>query len=429
VTEGGITGSRFSGIIGRPGAPRILALSKLASSIGDGLYYVCAALFFTRVVGLSPAQIGLGLTIAWTVGFIASVPLGHVADQRGPRGVAVTLLVLAGAATAAYLVIASLSLFIVAASVYAVCSRGSSAAQLALLAGSVDQTEVTRSRAFMISMLNAGLAAGAGLASIVLLFDTEAAYRMAFAANALSFVVAALLLSRIPAPRLATDDHSPSSVLEVLKDGPFVAVTAINAVLVLHLTLIDVALPLFILQHTEAPLWVVSGVFVLNTTMVVLYQVRVSRGVTGLFDATRFLRYAGVLLLAGCAAYAASALGSSSWLAAVVLLVATAIMTVGEMCQTVATTEISFGLSPEGRHGQYQAFFGLGLTAAEAAGPLLLTGLIVYGSWQGWLVLGGLFLLASLAMAPAVRWGKSARARAGAVWLADSYVPSKKVGD
>lgn len=115
--------------------------------------------------------------------------------------------------------------------------------------------------------------------------------------------------------------------------------------------------------------------------MVVFFQVRVARGISGLPSATRTLRSAGVLLLAGCVLYAASAADVPSWAAAGVLLLAAAVLTVGEMRQTVATTETSFGLAPEGRHGQYQAFFGMGLTAAEALGPLLLTGLIVYGGW------------------------------------------------
>jgi hypothetical protein len=41
-------------------ARRVLAAAQLANSVGDGGYYVCSALYFTRVVGLSPAQVGSG---------------------------------------------------------------------------------------------------------------------------------------------------------------------------------------------------------------------------------------------------------------------------------------------------------------------------------------------------------------------------------
>jgi hypothetical protein len=50
---------------------RLLAVAQLTNSVGDGAYYVCSVLYFTRVVGLSPTQIGLGLTLGWGAGFLA----------------------------------------------------------------------------------------------------------------------------------------------------------------------------------------------------------------------------------------------------------------------------------------------------------------------------------------------------------------------
>src|SRR5215831_8593621 len=79
------------------GPPRVLALGQLTNSIGDGAYYVCSALYFTRIIGLTPTQVGLGLTLGWAIGSFAGVPFGHLADRRGPRGTAV-LLALATAA-------------------------------------------------------------------------------------------------------------------------------------------------------------------------------------------------------------------------------------------------------------------------------------------------------------------------------------------
>jgi hypothetical protein len=45
-----------------------------------------SAVFVTRSVGLSAAQVGLGLTIAGAVGLGAGVPAGRAADRRGARG-------------------------------------------------------------------------------------------------------------------------------------------------------------------------------------------------------------------------------------------------------------------------------------------------------------------------------------------------------
>ncbi|GAA1575573.1 hypothetical protein GCM10009731_31750 [Streptomyces globosus] len=79
------------------GVPRRLAAAQPADSVGDGARHASSALFFTRVVGLPPALIGLGPTLAWAVGSVAGIPLGALADRRGPRGASV----LPAAATAA----------------------------------------------------------------------------------------------------------------------------------------------------------------------------------------------------------------------------------------------------------------------------------------------------------------------------------------
>lgn len=82
------------------GAPRVLATAQLCNSLGDGAYYVTSALYFTRVVGLSPTQIGLALTVAWAIGSVTGVPLGALADRRGPRSTATLLALATGASVA-----------------------------------------------------------------------------------------------------------------------------------------------------------------------------------------------------------------------------------------------------------------------------------------------------------------------------------------
>src|SRR4051794_26389407 len=63
----------------------------LPNSIGDAGFLVVPALYFTQTVGLSAARVGLALTLAWGVGAVAGVALGHVADRLGPRTTAVVL--------------------------------------------------------------------------------------------------------------------------------------------------------------------------------------------------------------------------------------------------------------------------------------------------------------------------------------------------
>jgi len=91
--------------------------------------------------------------------------------------------------------------------------------------------------------------------------------------NAGTFVVAGLLILRVPAP--APRPHTGDGPrMAVLRDRPFVLVAAVHSLLALHFALLDVALPLWVVARIEAPTWVVAVLLLVNTVTVVAMQVR-----------------------------------------------------------------------------------------------------------------------------------------------------------
>lgn len=398
-------------IIPPQGAPRTLALAQLTNSVGDGAYYVCSALYFTRIVGLSPTQIAGALTLGWALGAFVGVPVGHYADRQGPRGVAILMSVATGTAVGSFLFVRSYGAFLVAVAVYACCQCGLVAARQALLAGLVEPSRRTEIRAYMQSTVNAGLALGAALGGIALELDTEASYLAALAMDGVAFLLAAGLLLRLPAvagvPAAADAKGEPR--LSVLRDRPYALVSALNMVMLLYMPLLSVVLPLWIVQRTEAPGWMVSALMVLNTVSVVLFQVRMAGRVTGLESASRAVRHSGIVMLLACAGFALSSAGTSAWAAGVALVVAAGVQVVGEMLLGSGSWEIGFALAPADKQGQYQGFYGAGTAVARLIGPLLLTTLTLSWGTPGWLVLGALFLAVGMAMGPAVRWAAATR--------------------
>lgn len=386
-----------------PGPARVLSIAQLTDSVGLGGYLVCSALYFTRIVGLSATQVGLGLTVGWAVGLLAGVPLGHLADRRGPRGVA--MLLAAGTATALvlFVFVRSFAPFVVVASLYGASQCGLTAARQALLAGLVAPAERTRVRAVLQAAINGGIAIGAAAGGLALQVDTEAAYLTVFALDAVSFVCSALVLLRLPAVAPTPRGPAGEPALAVLRDRPYAVIAALNMVLQLHIPLITLGIPLWIVQRTQAPGWTVALLLVLNTLSIVVFQVRVAQRVTDLTTAARQVRAAGIVLLAACVVFALSAAGTSAPLAVAVLVLAVALQSLAEMMQASGSWQLSFDLAPPGRHGQYQGFFGSGFTVARMLGPLLVTTLIIGWGTAGWLLLGGIFLAAGLATVPAVR--------------------------
>ncbi|WP_328495182.1 MFS transporter [Streptomyces sp. NBC_00414] len=413
--------ARASRTVPPAGPQRVLALAQLSNSVGDGAYFVTSALYFTHVVGLAPARVGLGLTIAWAVGSVVGVPLGRLADRRGPRGTAVLLALATSVAVASFLVVRGFVPFVLAACAYATAQSGLAAARQALLAGLVSRQERTGLLAHLQSTLNAGLAVGAGLGGLALHAGSRAAYLGVFALDAASFLLCAAVLLRLPA---VDGTHARVEAVKgpgrwrgrghgrgapgVLRDRPYAVVALLNTVLLLRMPLLSLGVPLWIAERTEAPTWVVSALFVLNTGAVMLFQVRTARGVTGTASATRAVRRSGFVMLASCAVFALSA-GVPPWTAVGVLTVGAVLQVVAEMQQSAGSWQLSFDLAPADRVGEYQGFFGTGVTVARTLGPLVLTALLVGWGTPGWLLLGGLTLAASYVMGPAVRWATENR--------------------
>ncbi len=64
---------------------RKLSVQSVLFAVGEGTFLTGSAVFFTQIVGLSAAQVGLGLTIAGVVSFFFAVPIGRLADRVGPK--------------------------------------------------------------------------------------------------------------------------------------------------------------------------------------------------------------------------------------------------------------------------------------------------------------------------------------------------------
>jgi MFS family permease len=390
------------------GPARRLALASLLMTAGNGAFMTCSAIYFTRVAGLAPTTLGLGLTIAGATGLFASVPLGHLADRHGPRGATALFVALNGVAAAGYLLVRSFPVFLVMACAFVVFQRGSRAAQQALMAGLLRGDAVARTQAMVRSVNNIGIAVGAACASIALQIGTPTAFSVVLVADALSFFASAVVLLTLPvvSPTAAGTPGEPRWV--VFRDGPFAVYTALMAVIGLYSVLLEVVMPLWIVTYTHASTAAVTGLFLVNTISVVLFQIQVSARVSSMSRAADAGRLSGVVLLAACVLFALTA-GGSPVVATCLLIAAAIVLTWGEMLASAAWWTISFGLAPAGKQGQYQGFFFTGYATMAMVAPTLLTFLLIQWGTPGWYVLGAMFLLAALPMRWVVNWAERAR--------------------
>jgi MFS family permease len=397
---------------------RWLAVQTLVNTFGNGLFFTASAVFFTRSVGLSAGQVGLGLTVAGACGVAAGIPLGHLADRVGARRLMVLLSLAEAVGLLAYLRVHSFLPFLLVACVVTALDRGGSAVRGALFAVVLPADTRVRSRGYLRAVTNVGMGAGAALAAGALAADTRGWYVALIVGDVLTFVVSAALLTRIPlarqAPAAAAGTAGPAPRRRwwvALADGPYLAVTALCAVQAVQFGLLDVGVPLWIVQHTAAPAALVSAIMITNTAMVVLFQVRATRGTEDVRRALARGRWAGLILCLACLVYGL-AHGLPAVAAALVLLVAGVVQTVGELLSSAIGWALSYELADPAAPGAYQGLFNSGFAAAIMLAPLLVTSTALRFGLAGWLVLAAMFAAAGLALVPVGRWAATRRAAA-----------------
>ncbi|PPA61284.1 MFS transporter [Micromonospora chalcea] len=410
-----------------PGPLRTLAYATLVNTVGAGLWLAGGALYLTRDVGLSATSVGAGLTVAGLVGLSASVPLGALADRSDPRTLRAVLQVGQAVAALAYLLVGSFPAFLAVAVPEALLATGNLAVRAALVAAVGGPDGRVHAFATLRAVANLGITVGTALAGIALAVDTHRAYQVLVVGNAATYLLSAALLLRLPpqpaadarratAARPAPDAETTPGAMTTgggtrrgpgarrrggpLRDGRFLAVSGASAVLSTHVTVLVLVVPLWTVDRAGAPPPVVSAVLLANTVLTVLLAVRLSRGAERAAPAARKLRRAGLVLAAATPLYAVT--GVLPVLPAVVLLlVATAVWTVGDLWHGAAGAGLAYDLAPPDAIGAYQGADGLLAGLAQALGRGLLTLLVLGGGPVGWLVLGGIFAAAGLA-APAL---------------------------
>jgi hypothetical protein len=194
----------------------------------------------------------------------------------------------------------------------------------------------------------------------------------------------------------------------VLGDKPFVVVSVINAVLMMNAGILTVALPIWIAARTNAPAYVFSAILVVNTVMVVVFQVRMSRGAEDVTGGARALRRCGVLLAACCGLFALAA-GRPVWLAVVLLGAGALVHVFGELLYSAGSWALAYELAPEHAHGQYQGMFGMSNNIGSMVTPVVATTLIIGVGWIGWLVFAVVLFGAGIAAPSVGKWALRTR--------------------
>lgn len=378
-----------------PGDPRTTAvlLAYTINALGSGLWLTGGTIFLIQGRQIPPSDVGIGLTIGGVAGVAVGILAGSLADRVGARNVAVAALAVECAAMVAFLGVGSLATLIVVATVAAAGLASTNAARGALLAETLSAAEATHARAVLRNSSNIAISIGGLIAGVLLGIATPTAYRVLALLDAGTFVAAGLVLMNLPAIVPRKPEHY--DIWHGLKDNRYMAATAISAILTMQYGVISVGIPLWITKQANVPTYMLAPLIILNTGVCVALQVRASRGLEIPAKAGRATVKAGGFFLAATALVALAGI-EGTLVASALLLVAVAVHSIGEVLQAGSSFGMSFSLAPDGMQGQYQGIWNVGYSLGESLSPYVMS-IAVAASAGGWLALGALFVVASLA--------------------------------
>ncbi|MEU0335439.1 MFS transporter [Streptomyces sp. NPDC006193] len=384
----------------------LLSAATLVNTVGNGMFVATSILFFTHVRGIPPQQLGIGLTVAGIFGIVAGYPVGILADRLGTVRVLTTLLIAEGIGVTGYLFVSSFPAFLAAVAAVTFLDQGAISVRNALVYEVFPPAERLRGRAYIRAIGNAGTGLGAALAAIALVADTPLAYSTLIAVDAATFLITAGFMAKIRSVRPG-DQREPhakagSASVNPLRNPPFVGLTLLSAILALHIAILQTGLPLWVTTATKAPPIIISGCLILNTALVILLQVRLSRGLDDPKRATTACFRSGVSFAVACAAFGCAAffgqLGSS-----VLILMGAAVLTLGEIQSSAGVWSLSFTLGNSTASSSYQGVLNSGTATGALLGPIAVTSFVLPLRVPGWLTIAVLFFLAGSAFHPLSR--------------------------
>lgn len=400
---------------------RRLSTQSLLFAIGEGTFNTASAVFLIKVVGLRAAEAGLAITITMVASFLLSYPLGRLTDRLGPKRMWSTAAFGRCFALAALPFVDSFESYLVVGIVFAAFEALGDVSREAYILDVMSREERLRTQAYLYSWLNAGFTLGALLGGLALATGslTVVQYVPWFAATLMA--VNGLAISRMPpAPH---DVRVASGEARVRPDGPgplknrgWMLVSLFLGTLWTNQVLLNIVIPLWLVDRTDAPPVLLAWLFGTNTVLCIFLPAYMSRTATDVPTALRNIGVVTGFFVVSCAITACTHTTEGVW-TIVLIWVGHVTVTGAELFLSAAMWTFQADLMDPRRRGEYQGvgdvFNKLGFLWA----PALFTFLAMEWGASGWLVIALVIVVAAIGMRFAV--AKASR-------FADQHFPARE---
>ncbi len=384
---------------------RDLALQSVLSAFATGSFLTGTAVFFTQIVGLTGTQIGLGLSAAAAVTLVLSIPLGRLSDRVGAKRLWMISAFLEALLYLSWPLASGFVSFVAILAVLASVETAGRSARNAYRIAVFPRDKRVGAMAYQRAARNVGYTLGAGTAGIALGIGTREAIVAVPLITAALLLVNTVMISFLPQLQREVD-VSTGPDLHVspaaLKNVGFVILSVCNGVLSSNQVLLNVVVPLWLVERTDAPNTLIAWLFGTNTVLAVLLQVRASRGADSVDGSLRAVRWSGWAFVLSCAVLGVTH-ETVGWVSIVLIWVGHITITGAELWQSASDWGFTSELSDPRRLGDYQGVWGLGYQVEPLIFPALYTFLALTWGAPGWAVIAIIGVAAAVVSHPAAR--------------------------
>jgi MFS family permease len=257
----------------------------------------------------------------------------------------------------------------------------------------------------MYSALNVGFTLGSLVGGIALAFESITLLTAVPWFTAAVFMVNAWsIATRLPkAPHdLKTADERR---VKIAGPGPmrnvgWLAVTFFTGVMWTNQVILNLVIPLWLVEKTDAPWVVLAFLFGTNTVMCIFLPMAAARGVRDTRTALRAIRVSAVFFVVSCV-ITLTTHESIGWVTIALFFAGHVTLTGAELFLSAASWTFEAELMDPRRRGEYQGAAELGGTLGRVWAPAVFTFLAMNWGATGWLIIGGLITAAAAGLHPA----------------------------
>ena len=384
---------------------RAMSYQSVLSAFGEGAFLTGSAVYFTQVVGLSAAQVGLGMTLAGVATFLASVPLGRAADTFGTRRTWIVGSLLEALLFASWVLARDFLAYVLVTTLLELAQTWMRAGRNAYRFTVFPREGRVRSMAYLRAARNVGYTLGALAGGLALAAHHDRLVEAVPIATALILLANTGWVARLP--KVAeSGEHGSESALEELTGGTalrnrgFLAMSFLNGVLATHQVLLNVVIPLWLVEETDAPRVLLAWLFGTNTVLAVLLQVAAARGVDDVATSLRAERRGAACFVLSCAIVLVTH-DTTGWITIALVWLGHVTVTGAELLQSAGEWGLQAELSDPQRRGEYQGVANLGETLGTVWAPAAYTWLAMSWGAPGWVVIATIVVVAGVLITPA----------------------------